>query len=74
MPSPPKPWEVNNGAAATTPVVSQQVAVQHASETVPSVPNRPTTTGVTSLGTAATLGSNLGGKSLYRPLKSLVTD
>lgn len=65
MPSPPKPWEVNNGVAASTPVVSQSVAEQHALDSTtsaPSIPSRPAT-GVSSLGTGTTMGTNYGGKN-----------
>lgn len=59
MPSPPKPWEVNNGAAVSTPVVSQSVT-QPMTETtttssIPTVPNRPST-----MGTMGTMGSSMG--------------
>lgn len=68
MPSPPKPWEVNNGAAASSPVVSQSTA-QTMTETatttssIPTVPNRPSTmnsTMGTSMGMGG-LGSSYGG-------------
>lgn len=47
MPSPPKPWEVNNTAATSTPVVSQSSMTD---TTAPTVPTRPSTmnTGMTS--------------------------
>ncbi|OBZ91348.1 Peroxisomal membrane protein PAS20 [Choanephora cucurbitarum] len=49
MPSPPKPWEVNNTASAT-PVVSQ------ATDNIPAVPDRPTATNAPN-----TLSSSYGG-------------
>lgn len=58
MPSPPKPWEINN-AAASTPVVSQQTSMTDS--TVPIVPTRPST--------MAGMTSGYGGKIL--PLPSL---
>ncbi|CEP07022.1 hypothetical protein [Parasitella parasitica] len=66
MPSPPKPWEVNNGAAASTPVVSQSAAqpmtetataTTTTSSSTPTVPNRPSTMGTAGLGG---LGSSYG--------------
>lgn len=66
MPSPPKPWEVNNAAAASTPVVSQsatqpmtETATTTTTSSIPTVPNRPSTMG-TSMGMGG-LGSSYGG-------------
>ncbi|RCI03117.1 Peroxisomal membrane protein PAS20 [Rhizopus stolonifer] len=50
MPSPPKPWEVNNNAASTTPVVSQTTTT----DITPTVPTRPSTMNTTN--TYGTMG------------------
>ncbi|KAI8370019.1 Peroxin 13, N-terminal region-domain-containing protein [Blakeslea trispora] len=50
MPSPPKPWEVNN-TASTAPVVSQA-----ATDSIPAVPDRPITANASN-----TLSSSYGG-------------
>lgn len=59
MPSPPKPWEVNNRAEASTPVISQSVTQPMtettATSSIPTVPNRPSATG-----TMSTMGSSMG--------------
>ncbi|KAI8636043.1 Peroxin 13, N-terminal region-domain-containing protein [Parasitella parasitica] len=75
MPSPPKPWEINSGIAASTPVVSQSTA-QPMTETAtattttttsstPTVPNRPSTMGAMGLGGLGSSYGNSYGTSSY---------
>ncbi|KAI9483934.1 MAG: Peroxin 13, N-terminal region-domain-containing protein [Benjaminiella poitrasii] len=71
MPSPPKPWEVNNGtAAASTPVVSQSMndassaitsTPSATTTTVPTVPSRPSTLGTSNYGGYGTSGYGTSG-------------